>query len=1053
MNLLSRLHPGQMPRMTRTGRRRKPLRAACSAKHFFIFALSASLAATGCGSPSSEADHEQEDPQAAKPAAADVSETHQRRDPQQPQPERPRQEPAAAETQASPERLLQQAQQLAASGDRRAARDAVQKLLVRDPGNVAALFLAGNLEAAAGNWDQAVAMLDEIPADHPQAALPALGQSADWLMQAERWREAERRYRKILQLKPDAGMAHRRLAQLLNRQGRRQEAAEHVMRLCRAGDVSEPELHSLISIPDSFYDDQNEQARITEAPIGPLGKARIAFSEGRLSDATKQLASAAEERSLTGPEAAFYGRVLAEQQLTSQMPSWLESCPPEAAEFGDYWAALGMWMLLEGDYEKAIDFFGEAVFRVPTDRISFNRLSESLKYLGKDEASERCRRRGDLLVQTHELATEVGMTETADPEIVDRLADVLERLKRPVEAVMWRAIAASYRGNAQQVLPQLNQQRLALIDQPQDPPTQWLLCGLHREAEAAEAAVARLGGTSRRPDASGGESPKSWPATFANIAPDVGVKGRFYNKVEQTDRFTLMHHGIGGGVAVIDFDLNGRPDLYFPQGASVPDQWEGKRPNQLYRNLVDRFEWTTEQAGVDDRGFGQGATAGDFNADGFPDLFVANIGRNRLFLNNGDGTFRDATTLIQQDPAAWTTSVAIADINGDHLADLVESNYVGDPSVFQEPPTTDPETGEPLPILMPRPGDFRADGDWLHASRGDASTESSVLKLPAGQEFGDALAILISDIDGRGGNEIFVANDMRPNHYWTPKRDSDTSRMVETGVLSGCAYSARGNANACMGIAAGDFTDDGQIDLAVTNFYKEPMNLYVQSSPGRFTDAAARYNLFETGYDVNGFGTQAIDYDNNGALDIAVLNGHIHDNSAHGHPFRMRPQLFDGSGQRFELASVADPSGYWQTPSLARALAKLDWNRDGRMDLVTTHLDLPHGLLENRTDSPGHWLQLRLVGTTSERDAIGARISVIAEGKEWVETVNTGDGFECKNEAVVAFGLGETESIETLKVTWPSGQAQVFDGIKADRRWLIVENDDQPFELASDSSR
>ncbi|MEM9587963.1 MAG: CRTAC1 family protein, partial [Planctomycetota bacterium] len=621
------------------------------------------------------------------------------------------------------------------------------------------------------------------------------------------------------------------------------------------------------------------------------------------------------------------------------------------------------------------------------------------------------------------------------------MAELMEQLRRPFEALMWRAIAATYRGDAGQVVPGLNQQRLALLEDPPKRDEDWLLCGVKRQTAKANEALNELrrDAPSRRPIS---ESLKDYPSqipVFSDVAQQQGIDGRFLNGEEQILMPRLIHHGIGGGVAVIDYDLDGFADLYFPQGASIPDQWQGKQPNDLYRNLGngDGFQRVTDASSADDRGFSQGATAGDFNADGFPDLYIANIGRNTLLINNGDGTFRNASDQIQDARSVWTTSVAIADLNGDHFPELIDVNYVDDPIIFVD--TQPDEDGNYAPVLMPRPGDFQAASDDVAINQGDGTAIVQSLSLPGGEEPADGLALLVTDIDGQGGNEIFVANDMRPNHYWVRSDTGDAFSMTESAVIRGCAFSGKGNANACMGIAVGDYNESGLLDFAVTNFFKEPMNFYQQQQPGQFVDASAKQNLYEPALSVNGFGTQALDYDNNSRLDIAVVNGHVHDNRSEEIPFRMQPQLFDGSAKRFSEVAVEDASGYWSTPTLARGLAKLDYNRDGRIDLVVTHLDHRHALLENQTRAAGNWLQLRLVGTESERDAIGATIQLQIGDRVLTDAVCTGDGFESRNEAIVSFGLGDVAIIDRLTIRYPSGKQQVHEDLNANHRYLLVE--------------
>lgn len=958
---------------------------------------------------------------------------------------------------------IEQAERWLANNRLDKASEAAKKLLIREPNNPRVILLAANLKAADDKLDEAVEMLQGVSSDDPAAYVAALGQSADWLLTLERWEEAEEKLEQILSLLPDATIAHRRLAELLNRQGRRQEAAEHVRKLCQQGRATDLELHSILSVPVAYYD---KTGRIPgQSPIGTLADARIALAEGDVQRALETLDRVPSDQQVSAAQQALHGRLLMLNQRVEHMPAWLARCDQQAQSMGDFWFAIGAWMNWQQRYDEAIAAFSQAIRLEPTDRVAYRRLAECLARSGQAEAAEWCIERSQTIESTFELAYEAGSSDSEDPQQLQRLAKAIDDLDRPYESLMWHQIAAELARVPPRVFQQLDAERQNLNSgnmisaEAHLPPSLRLSEGDAPDLDF----LADLPRDNTTPSSRSDDRVVRGQAALINIAESVGLRGRYLNRTEATENLYLLHTGVGGGVAVIDYDLDGHPDLYFPQGASEPDpnhldDWRGSSPNEMYRNFGDQFDLVTEMTLSDDRGYGQGVTSGDANADGFPDLLIANIGHNRLLINNGDGTFREGSEIIRNEQAYWTTSVAIADINGDHLADFVEANYVGDPEVFRDPMANAAADQPPPAASMPRPIDFRSAPDRVFIRRADGSTDAQTLKPNPGSEDGTALALIVTNIDGRSGNEMFVANDMRANQLWSLAADgaSNTPKFIDSAIVSGCAYSNRGNATACMGVAAADFNRDGMIDLAVSNFYREPMCFYQQTSPGFFADVAARVNLFTAGNSVNGFGTQPIDYDNNGHTDLVVINGHIYDNENIGIPFRMRPQLFDGSEDSFALVdSVDDSSGYWQQPVLGRTLATLDWNRDGRMDFVVTHLDQSHALIENRTVDSGNWLQLRLVGTESERDAIGSTIELTADGQTWLGAVITGDGFQCKNEPLVSFGVGAADKIEKLSITWPTGRTQTLDTLQVNRRYLIIEGDEQAFEdrsiVAADS--
>ena len=344
------------------------------------------------------------------------------------------------------------------------------------------------------------------------------------------------------------------------------------------------------------------------------------------------------------------------------------------------------------------------------------------------------------------------------------------------------------------------------------------------------------------------------------------------------------------------------------------------------------------------------------------------------------------------------------------------------------------------------PESYRPAKDRLFVGQRDGSLIVSAFS-DDDSETSHGLGIVVTDIDGETGNEIFVANDTDANQLWFLADESSPQHPVYSNLagIRGCAYSGRGGSGASMGIATADFDRNGMIDLHVTNFLNEPAHLYQQNRSNIFSDAAIKSDLYGPSMQVLGFGTQAIDYDNNGTVDLAVVNGHIDDMQFKGLAHKMLPQLFAGQVGRFLLKDVQDDTDYWNQPAIGRGLLRLDWNRDGRMDLLATHHDAPAALLENQTESDQHWLQFRLVGTTSERDAIGARITIKTGEELLVDVVTAGDGYACKNEAIIPFGLGSIDRIDELTVQWPSGIRQTFSIPRLNQRYLLVEESETAF--------
>ncbi|WP_171185477.1 CRTAC1 family protein [Alienimonas chondri] len=551
---------------------------------------------------------------------------------------------------------------------------------------------------------------------------------------------------------------------------------------------------------------------------------------------------------------------------------------------------------------------------------------------------------------------------------------------------------------------------------------------------------------------------------FADVTSDVGLSftrfdGRLPDGNGRIAGGRRMHEWTGGGVVAFDYDLDGRPDLLFTQGCEwsaegVPPSSEpdpaAERRGRLFRNVDgERFEDVTDASGLALTGYGQGIAAGDYNADGFPDLFVCNVGANRLWRNEGDGTFADVTEEAgftpHPDGTDWTVSAAIADLNADGLPDIYEANYLTGRDVY----TKICRTGDDPPRTC-SPNGFPAAADrvWLNLGTGRFAEVADLADLPAP---GPGLGVLVTDLDGRPGNEVYVANDQRPNHLLrrTNAGPGGTPRFRDVGAASGAATSGEGESEAGMGIASADLNADGRPDLFVTNFEGESNTLYRSSDdsgPLIYEDATRQTGLFEPSYETLGFGTAFLDMDADGDEDLIYVNGHIDDFTHRGSPLFMRPAMLENVGGRFEPIPSHVAGSFFAAPALGRGLARVDWNGDGRDEVVATHLNGPAVLLRN-VSTEGETVSLRLVGTTDNRDAVGAAVTVTAPTADGVPSgprtkwITAGDGYMSGDEKQLSFGLGATPPGAMLDVVvrWPGGATEQFKGMTADGRFLLVQ--------------
>jgi hypothetical protein len=532
-----------------------------------------------------------------------------------------------------------------------------------------------------------------------------------------------------------------------------------------------------------------------------------------------------------------------------------------------------------------------------------------------------------------------------------------------------------------------------------------------------------------QPDAARGQSIP--PIALVDRHREAGLEFQYFNG---DSGLKYILESTGGGVAALDFDGDGWPDLYFPQGCRIPIVADDPTyADRLFRNLGnDAFTDVTSGAGLGDHEYSQGCTAGDYNNDGFADLAVANLGLNVLYQNNGDGTFSDVTLASGLCGRHWSSSLAFGDLDRDGNLDLYVVNYVLEPfRVCGTPPDH---------VFTCSPVGFKAEEDALFRNRGDGAFEDVTMTSGVVAEDGKGLGIVIADLDNDGWPDIYVANDGTPNFLFHNETGEVGAplRFVERGMPAGAAVSGNGLARAGMGIACGDLNGDGRLDLFVTNFYLESATYFKNQGDLIFVDASRAAAIDDATRLLLGFGTQSIDIDLDGRLDLFIANGHVGDFRPEGIPWKMRPQLLYNLGESFAEASQKC-GDYFAGEYLGRGVARLDWDRDGRPDLVVVHQDRPAALLHNESHQTGRRLVLDLRGVSSNRDAIGARITVSCDGTTRTHEVCSGDGFFASNERRAVLGLGSAASVSRLEVRWPNGQVDHWTDLPADSALLLIE--------------
>jgi predicted Zn-dependent protease len=935
---------------------------------------------------------------------------------------------------------LETAFQLHEAGDKSAALKIIREVLVADPHNKHALAIAIDVHASQGDHCQAAEMAVELSKVDLENAHKLLVRAFDWNLKCGNFVAAESNLISAIDAKPTDPTPRRLLAQILNAQGRRQRASEQVRELLRMRAATHHEVLSLIDQSGPFMLASFEPFASTKKPsLFTLGEARmryIGFNESpdKILDMLRPLLdSFPTEASLF----AFFSRVLADTGRVQQWQELSDRFPADIDQQSEYWRSLGDVLAIQQKHDEAIRAFGEAIRIDPTDRQALRLLVQSLDVLGKLNEAEKPRKALDDLDQIFRLAKD------ADADQAMSISSKLQDLLRPWEAEAWRIQSAKLGGWVDVAISESNQRvaTIAAWEQKSQP------------ERIRDAALQKMLGFDIRqwpmPDIQ--LAKKSTPSNlspdttvlkdfrFADIAKSVGIDTTFHSGLDPNSSVFYAHQVNGGGMAAIDYDLDGRCDLYIAQAGGPPNDSNGSKANQLYRLNTDGiYVDVTEATHTGDRGYGQGVCVGDVNQDGFPDIVVANIGQNVIYINQGDGTFVDATDRLLDNGERWTSSIGLADLNGDHLPELIEINYIDDPESFRVRCDAD--------YLPCQPQRFNTALDRIHLANADGTFGAWPQFDSNNRHPKLGFGLVIANFDRQFGNDFFVSNDGDLNHFWASTGAATPGtgpfELVESAGIRGCSVGRGGNSQACMGIAFGDFNRDSTLDLHVTNFHKESVNLFMQSKAGYFSDDAVKFGLYEPSFGVLGFGSQSADFDNDGWPDLAVLNGHVFDARDANIPYRMRPQLFAGSQTGFTLYDSDAAGVYWQTEQLGRTLVMLDWNRDGRIDLLANHLDLPVALLQNQSPIM-NWVQFELVGVLSERDAIGAEISVTAGDEVWTHWQIGGDGYMCTNEPIIHFGLGDAAEIDQVVVTWPSGHQQTFRNVAINRRWLVVETDDE----------
>jgi len=498
----------------------------------------------------------------------------------------------------------------------------------------------------------------------------------------------------------------------------------------------------------------------------------------------------------------------------------------------------------------------------------------------------------------------------------------------------------------------------------------------------------------------------------------------------------LLPETMGAGCAFIDYDGDGWQDILFVNGMDWPGHTKQRSTLRLYRNNRNgTFTDVTRAAGLDVEVYGMGVAVGDFNNDGFPDVFITCVGQNRLFRNTGKGTFVDVTRASGLGGReAFSTSAMWIDIDRDGLLDLFVCNYVRWTAAHDVFCSLD---GKQKSYCTPEA--YRGETCWLFRNRGNGTFEDVTATCGIFDSSSKSLGVALVDYDQDGWPDIFVANDTQPNKLY---RNLRNGKFRDVALEAGVALSEDGKARAGMGVDAADFDGSGKSGLAITNFDNEMIGLYRQQAGGTYLDVANRSGVGVASLTRLGFGCVFADLDLDGAVDLVVANGHIDEtvrNIRGNVGYAQAPLLFlnQGNGTFRDIASLAG-SAFAQA-RVGRGLAYGDFDRDGDVDLLITTNNGPAVLFRNDQSTGNRSVRFKLIGTQSNRDAIGASVRTFHGGTSQLRVVHSGSSYLSQSELPVTFGVGKRDVIDRVTIAWPNGRSEEFTKVAAGKQYDCIE--------------
>jgi len=520
---------------------------------------------------------------------------------------------------------------------------------------------------------------------------------------------------------------------------------------------------------------------------------------------------------------------------------------------------------------------------------------------------------------------------------------------------------------------------------------------------------------------------------FADVTAQAGINfhhnsGAYGGK--------LLPETLGSGCAFLDYDADGWPDILLINSMDWPGHKRQRSTLKLYRNNRDgTFTDVTKSAGLDLELYGMGVAVADYDNDGFPDIFISCVGQSRLFRNTGKGTFTDVTQksgLLNKQ--GFSSSALWFDYDRDGLLDLFVCNYVrwsAEHDVFCS------LDGKNKSYCTPEA--YRGDTCWLFHNRGDGTFEDVTSTSGVFDTSSKSLGVAMLDFDQDGWPDLLVANDTQPNKLY---RNLRNGKFKDVAVEMGLAFSNEGKARAGMGVDCADFDNSGKPGVIITNFDNEMLGLY-RSNGKSFDDVAMQAGLGPASRNTLGFGCVFFDADLDGRLDLAVANGHIDDtvrNIRGNVGYAQAPQLFLNQGNAKFIEVASQLGGSFAQSKVGRGLAVADFDRDGDLDLLLTTNNGPAYLYRNDQLAGNRSVRLHLIGTKSNRDAIGATVRLYSNGQIQSRQVRSGSSYLSQSELPLTFGVGKQDEIEKIVIDWPSGKTEEYPKLKSGKSYQLTES-------------